>query len=63
MSHYEYVGTTLYLSKLTLASIIMLSIYILPMLMRPKDFLDNLRGYVMGLITYLVILPMFVAIM
>ena len=41
----------------------MLCVYLLPMIMRPKDCLDMLRGYVMGLIIYLFLLPFFVTIM
>jgi len=51
------------LSKLTVAGTIMLSVYLLPFLLRPLDFLLNLNGYVVGLLTYLVCLPMFATVM
>ena len=46
-------------SWLTLAGVIMLSVYLLPFLMRPVDFIQNFGKYVMGLIAYLFLLPMF----
>ena len=38
----------------------MLSIYAVPMIMRPVDFLSNLGGYLVGLVSYIVLIPMFV---
>ena len=38
----------------------MLCIYAVPMIMRPVDFLSNLAGYMVGLICYIVLIPMFV---
>ena len=37
----------------------MLSIYIVPMILRPIDFLENFKGYIVGLIAYLLLIPMF----
>ena len=37
----------------------MISIYLVPMIMRPIDFLSNLLSYTLGLISYLVLIPMF----
>lgn len=37
----------------------MLAVYIVPFILRPIDFLENFRGYVIGLITYLILIPMF----
>ena len=48
-----------YFSPLVLAGVIMLSVYLVPIVMRPIDFLANLRGYVVGLIAYLCLIPMF----
>lgn len=47
-------------SYLVLAGVIMLSIYIVPMVMRPMDFLGNLGGYTVGLFSYILLIPMFV---
>jgi len=59
---YEPTGRTNF-SKMNAAGTVMLTVYVIPMLMRPKDFLYNFRGYFVGLITYLCLLPMFVNIM
>ena len=37
----------------------MLAIYTVPFLLRPIDFLENFKGYVVGLISYLILIPMF----
>ena len=37
----------------------MLTIYLVPMLFRPIDFLENFSGYMLGLLTYLVMIPLF----
>ena len=47
-------------SILVLAGVIMLSIYLVPMILRPIDFLSNLGGYVVGLFTYLLLIPMYI---
>ena len=47
-------------SYLVLAGVIMLSIYLVPFIMRPVDFLSNIAGYTIGLIAYLLMIPMFV---
>ena len=46
-------------SYLVLAGTIMLSIYLVPMILRPIDFLNNFKGYIVGLIAYLLLIPMF----
>ena len=46
-------------SYLVLAGVIMLAIYTIPFLLRPIDFLENFKGYVIGLISYLILIPMF----
>ncbi len=38
----------------------MLSIYAIPMLFRPLDFLSNMGGYIIGLFAYILLIPMFV---
>ena len=37
----------------------MLCIYLIPILFRPIDFLENFKGYMIGLIAYLVMIPLF----
>ena len=48
-----------YFSPLVLAGVIMLSVYLVPIVMRPIDFLENFRGYTVGLLSYLTLIPMF----
>ena len=48
-----------YFSPLVLAGVIMLSVYSIPIIMRPIDFLENFRGYMVGLCAYLMLIPMF----
>ena len=40
-----------------------MSVYILPMVLRPIDFIMNFRGYVIGMFTYIFMLPTFINIM
>lgn len=37
----------------------MLAIYVVPFLLRPIDFLENFKGYTVGLLSYLLLIPMF----
>ena len=46
-------------SWLVLSGIIMLCIYLVPFIMRPLDVLLNFRGYVIGLVAYLLLIPMY----
>lgn len=48
-----------YFSLLCVAGIIMLSMYILPMVMRPIDFLQNFSKYMLGFVSYLLLMPVF----
>ena len=48
-----------YFSPLVLAGVIMLSVYLVPMVMRPIDFLENLASYLVGFLSYLCLIPMF----
>lgn len=50
-------------SILTVCGTIMLCIYIVPMIMRPIDFLQNFTAYILGMITYIFMLPTFINIM
>ena len=38
----------------------MLCIYLIPMILRPIDFLSNLGGYICGLFTYILLIPMYI---
>ena len=62
MIRQDYVWTKTenrYLSWLVVAGVIMLSIYVVPMILRPIDFLNNFKGYIVGLLAYLLLIPMF----
>ena len=48
-----------YFNVLTLAGVIMLVVYILPFLMRPLDFLQNAKKYLLGFSAYMLLMPMF----
>ena len=50
-------------SILTLSGVIMLCVYFLPMMLRPIDFLKNVDKYILGLISYLFLLPTFINVM
>jgi len=41
----------------------MLSVYVIPMVLRPLDFLFNMHRYLIGLTSYLLLLPTFVNVM
>ena len=44
---------------LCLAGVIMLSIYVLPCVMRPLDFLANFKNYTLGFTAYMLMMPVF----
>ena len=46
-------------SWLVLAGTIMLLIYVVPFILRPIDFLENFKGYTVGLVAYILLIPMF----
>lgn len=48
---------------LTVCGLIMLSVFFLPFIFRPLDALKNLQGYIVGMITYVLLLPTFINIM
>ena len=50
-------------SPLVLAGVIMMSVFLIPMILRPLDFLSNMRNYLMGLLSYLFMMPTFINIM
>jgi len=41
----------------------MLSVYLVPILLRPIDFIFNFQQYVIGLVSYLLLLPTFINVM
>jgi hypothetical protein len=49
-------------SVLTLAGVVMLGVYLAPMILRPIDFLNNAGKYIIGLFSYLALMPMFINI-
>jgi len=50
-------------SYLTISGIIMIGVFILPIVMRPMDALFHLKGYLIGMLTYIFMLPTFINIM
>jgi hypothetical protein len=50
-------------SILTLSGTIMLSIYLIPIILRPVDFIFNFPQYCIGLVSYLLLLPTFINVM
>ena len=57
---WELVDGVYNFSYLVFAGIIMLSIYLVPFVMRPIDFLGNIGGYTVGLIAYILLVPMYI---
>ena len=49
-----------YFSILVFAGCIMLSIYLVPMILRPVDFLSNMGGYLIGMLCYLLLVPVYI---
>lgn len=47
-----------YFNWLTLAGVIMLSVYTLPFLLRPIDFLTNFKKYTLGFLSFMLLMPM-----
>jgi hypothetical protein len=52
-----------HISYLTVSGIIMSCVFFIPMFMRPMDFLFHMKGYVIGMLTYVLMLPTFINIM
>lgn len=42
---------------------VMLGVYLIPMILRPWDFLSNFGRYVAGMLTYLAMIPTFISVM
>lgn len=60
--HWWYMEAT-HFQILTLCGLVMLTVFFLPFLFRPLDAWKNLQGYVVGMITYVLLLPTFINIM
>ena len=41
----------------------MLSVYFVPIILRPIDFVENMSGYIIGMLVYILMLPTFINIM
>ena len=39
------------------------SVFLIPIILRPLDFLSNVRNYIFGLISYLWMMPTFINVM
>jgi chitin synthase len=50
-------------SILVLSGVIMCIVFLIPMILRPLDFLLNVRTYLIGLLSYLFMMPTFINIM
>jgi hypothetical protein len=50
-------------SFLVLAGVIMFSVFLAPIILRPIDFIANMKNYILGLISYLFMMPTFINIM
>lgn len=56
---YPYDNPNYTFNYLLLAAIIMLGTYLLPIILRPVDFVKNIGRYTFGLISYLLLIPMY----
>jgi chitin synthase len=52
-----------YFSWLVFAGVVMCSVFLIPMLLRPLDFVANFKNYTFGLLSYLFMMPTFTNIM
>jgi hypothetical protein len=52
-----------YFSYTVLCGWIMMTVFLFPMILRPFDFLNNFTAYMVGMITYVCLLPTFTNIM
>jgi hypothetical protein len=50
-------------SLLTISGVVMLAIYFIPMILRPLDFLFNMKQYLIGIVSYFLLLPLFINVM
>jgi hypothetical protein len=48
---------------LLVSTFIMLTVYVIPMVLRPIDFLQNFKEYLIGLVTYFLMMPIFITCM
>ncbi len=52
-----------YFSPLTMAGFVMTSIFLMPFILRPIDFMQNFKNYVFGFIAFLIMMPYYANIM
>ena len=52
-----------YFSWLTLAGTVMLSVYLVPIVLRPLDFYYNMSKYLVGMMAYFMLLPIYINVM
>jgi hypothetical protein len=52
-----------FFSPTVLCGWIMMTVFLFPMMLRPFDFLNNFTAYMVGMITYVLLLPTFTNIM
>ena len=50
-------------SPLVLSGTVMCVTFLMPIILRPFDFLSNMRNYIVGLFSYLFMMPTFINIM
>ena len=52
-----------YISILVCSGVVMCAVYLIPIILRPLDFLMNLRVYLIGLVSYMFMMPTFINVM
>lgn len=50
-------------SVMVMSGVIMCLVFLIPMILRPLDFLSNMRNYILGLMSYIFMMPTFINIM
>ena len=60
---WETVKDQYYFSILTLTGVIMMSVFAIPMILRPLDFISNFRLYMIGVFSYIFMMPTFINVM
>lgn len=60
----KWIGTgEHHFSVLVFCGVIMTGVFLIPMILRPFDFLSNGRNYIIGLFSYLFMMPTFINVM
>jgi cellulose synthase/poly-beta-1,6-N-acetylglucosamine synthase-like glycosyltransferase len=52
-----------YFSWLVLCGIVMMGVFLVPIILRPLDFLMKFQHYILGLLSYLFMMPTFINVM